>query len=168
MTQETSTVIVETTCGTPFIIDKEDYDSVSKFNWHTSNEGYVLRTVYIEEGKWDKVRLHRFLINPPTGMVVDHINRDILDNRKSNLRVATRMENSWNSGLKSTNKSGYKGVSYREASRKWRAQLYVDGKKMCLGHFTNKHDAARMFNFWAKDLQGEFAWLNKIKEGVDV
>lgn len=168
MGEAKAAVNVVASCGTSFLVDKEDYDRVSRHRWHTNHEGYVLRTVYIEKGRWEKVRLHRFLMNAPENKVVDHVNRDVLDNRKSNLRLASKMENVWNSGIRSTNTSGYKGVSYRKESKKWKAQINVNGKRVNLGHFESKHDAARMFNFWAKDLHGEFAWLNVIEEGGEI
>lgn len=167
MYEESDGKILTTGCGTQFMVDEKDYERVSKLTWHICQDGYVLNSVN-RRGKGLKIRLHRLLLNPSPGKVVDHINGDKLDNRMSNLREATRQENCWNSGPRNTNTSGYKGVSFRKDSGKWKAQINIDGKRVNLGHFDCKHDAARMFNFWAKDTQGEFARLNVIRDGDEI
>lgn len=107
--------------------------------------------------------MHRELIEVPEGFVIDHKNGDTLDNRKSNLRACKQSENAKNQTKKrSDNTSGYKGVTWWKRDGNWKAQLYVDGKNINLGYFDCKHEAAMMYNFWAKDIFGEFASLNKL------
>ncbi|MGM0836007.1 MAG: HNH endonuclease [Bacillota bacterium] len=154
---------LNTSSGMTFIIDDEDYEEVSKYKWKSTEDGYVRRNFWLGD-KCKYISLHRMLINAPEGLCVDHINGNKFDNRRSNLRLATRTENIRNSGPKVNNKSGYKGVSFRKDTGKWKAQIRAFGKKVNLGQFDNKHDAARMYNFWAVDLFGEFAWVNKIEE----
>ena len=82
------------------LIDKEDYDNVGQYTWCDNGDGYI-RTDY----KQKKIKIHRFLLNPPANMMVDHINRNKLDNRRSNLRLATRSQNSMNRKIQNNNKS---------------------------------------------------------------
>ena len=93
-------------------------------------------------------------------MVVDHINSDSLDNRRSNLRVCTVSQNNMNSAIGRNNKSGYKGVSWDKTNKKWRAGIKAKGKSVSLGSFNSKKDAARAYNEAAKKAYGEFAKLN--------
>jgi hypothetical protein len=92
----------------------------------------------------------------------DHANRDGLDNRRVNLRVATPSQNNINHGLSSDNTSGYKGVSWQTSARKWRAQIGVEGEHIYLGLFEDPAQAARAYNRAALEHFGEFAWLNPL------
>jgi hypothetical protein len=145
------------------IVDDDDYERVSQFKW-TYSKGYAVRSVKDEQGRWVHQLLHRFILNAPEELKVDHINGNALDNRKSNLRLCTQKDNSRNSKKPKNNTSGYKGVTYDRRKKKWKAQIKVNYKNIFLGHFDSKHDAARMYNFWAKDLFGEYARLNVIRE----
>jgi hypothetical protein len=109
--------------------------------------------------------MHRVILDAQEGQIVDHKNGDRLDNRKENLRIANPSQNCWNSKLCTKNTSGYKGVTYVKKTGKWAAQIHLKNKKISLGSFESRHDAARMYNFWAIDLFGEFAKLNVINEG---
>jgi hypothetical protein len=158
-----------TSSGVDFIVDDEDFEIVSKHKWKCDKTGYIRRNVWFDKkSRCEAITLHRYLLNAPEGMLVDHINGIITDNRKCNLRLASKSENRWNSKPPINNKSGYKGVSLSNETGKWRAQITVNGKRVNLGHFDNKHDAARMYNFWARDIFGDYAWLNKIREGDEV
>ena len=71
----------------------------------------------------------------PSGMVVDHIDGNPLNNRPENLRLATIMQNSYNSKLYTSNTSGYKGVSFDRETGKWLAQIRIDGRNKKLGRY---------------------------------
>ena len=86
-----------------FIFDIDDYEVVSQYTWHKTTNGY-----FCNKGKNGAILLHRLIMNPPTDMDVDHINHDKSDNRKSNLRIATRSQNMANREY--PNKTGYRGV----------------------------------------------------------
>ena len=104
-------------------------------------------------------------MNCPTGMVVDHINHNTLDNRKSNLRVCTYSQNHINSASRGGT-SKYKGVFlYKKGTRKerWRAMAYC-GKPYFLGYFDTEDEAGIAYNNKVKELFGEYAYLNKIEE----
>ena len=106
------------------------------------------------------LQLHRLIMNTPKGMHTDHINGDTLDNRKENLRVATREENGRNRGKARTNTSGFKGVVYvkkkkdmiNELSKPWQAQVKHNGKYIYLGMFATPEEAGKAYDDKAKEL----------------
>lgn len=106
----------------------------------------------------------------PPGFLVDHINGDKLDNRRSNLRLATRSQNEMNKLKRRTHKgrpatSKYKGVCLNTGKRKkkWRAFLTIDGKRVQLGAYYSEREAALAYNAKAKEVYGEFALLNEVE-----
>ncbi|MBW8041782.1 MAG: Fis family transcriptional regulator [Planctomycetes bacterium] len=103
--------------------------------------------------------MHRMLINVPEGYVIDHINGLSLDNRKANLRPATIAQNAWNS-KKRNPRSGYKGVWFAKEKGLWRAAIVCNRKRIHLGYYKNKTDAAKAYDKAAKKYHGEFAVLN--------
>jgi hypothetical protein len=98
------------------------------------------------------------------GEYVDHINGNVLDNRKSNLRICTNAENCRNTGPYKNNKSGYRGVSWHKRDKEWRAQIKHNGKVIWISAHKDKEEAARARDTKALELQGEFAWLNFPKD----
>ena len=141
-------------------ISTSDIDLVSGFNWNVRTDGprlYAARsTPRDSEYKQASVVMHRAIMNPENGFVVDHINGDGLDNRRENLRVCTTQENCWNSKKKTTNKSGFKGVSIH-VSGKWRATIFVSGKQISLGLYQSPEDAAEAYKKAASEKFGIFA-----------
>jgi len=87
---------------------------------------------------------------------VDHINRIKTDNRWCNLREASRLENLMNTGIRCTNTSGRKGVSWSKSKSKWMVQIQHDKIKYSLCGFENLEEAAAMFDGAARLLRGEF------------
>ena len=135
------------------LIDDADFDLVSKRNWwmrkgypSTSNPGKSPR----------QLPMHRVIMNPPSGMLVDHINGNPLDNRRENLRLCTLSENNRNVSVQSRSKSGLKGVAWYSAGNKWKVQIQANGKRTHIGYFSNKEDAHRAYCEKAKELHGEF------------
>jgi hypothetical protein len=145
------------TRGKVALVDDEDYRYLKHFNWYYSGK-------YARGGGYAKVMMHRVIVDPPDGYYVDHVNGDKLDNRRSNLRMCTLEQNSFNSKLQKNNTSGYKGVSWDKQKNKWRAKITHQGKTRHIGLYDNKHEAAIAYNEEAKELFGEFAWLNEVKE----
>lgn len=139
------------------IVDDEDFEKVSQFKWTFGTNGYAFRNI-----KRDKsmIYLHRFLICPPEGMIVDHINQDKLDNRKINLRICTHSQNHANQGLQKNNTSGFRGVT--KNGEKWEARVKHFGKTLHFGLFDSKIMAAKQYNKKAVELFGKFALVNKI------
>ena len=101
------------------IIDAKDVEQIQKHRWYMHGKGYVQAQ--------DVGMLHRFLLDPKEGEIIDHINKDKLNNQRSNLRIATLSENGYNSKIPATNTSGVVGVSYNKQFRKWEASLGTDG-----------------------------------------
>ena len=102
------------------------------------------------------IKLHRYIMNCPEDMVVDHINHNTLDNRKENLRICTKKQNERNIKLRSNNVSGYTGVGFHKETNKWRAYIQKDNKLITLGLFKNKKDAIKARKEAEKKYFGEF------------
>ena len=141
------------------LVDDESFKEVSKYRWNYVIMGYAESRLGSKKNK--PIRMHIFLMNPPKGMFVDHINMNGLDNRKENLRLATYQQNNYNRRLNKNNKSGYKGVIWDKSVKKWRAYIR-SGKMIYLGVFKTKLEAAKTYNEAAIKLFKEFAKLNKI------
>lgn len=139
------------------LIDPEDKKLCKNYTWVLDAEGYVVSTT---TGK--TVRLHRLITNCPENKEVDHKKHNLLDNRKSQLRVCSRQENGRNLKITSRNKSGYKGVHLKK-SGEYSAKIKVNNKDKRIGVFKTATEAARAYNKAAKKYYGEFAKLNKIK-----
>jgi hypothetical protein len=135
------------------------------WKWHFEN-GYARRKDYIgcisSKPTWKMFGMHRVVMKAPLGMQVDHINHNKLDNQKCNLRLATHQENMWNSKIQKNNKSGYKGVSWRKQCNKWQATIKKNYKDISLGYYKTKEDAALAYNNAARELFGQFAFLNVV------
>lgn len=138
-------------------IDDEDSDIVLRYKW-TNNKGYAQAVV---EGT--TIRMHRLVLGLEKGRgIVDHINGDRADNRKSNLRVCTPSQNRANTTKTMCNRTGYKGVVFRKANRlrPYAAFAYIDYKQHYLGSFKTALEAAMAYDKKALELFGEFANLN--------
>lgn len=123
------------------LIDLDDIEKVSMFKWlYDKNNGYA--TTRTKEGKY--LAMHQLIMETKnTENLVDHKDRNRLNNRKGNLRVADKSLNSANTDLRSNNSSGVTGVSYSESCDKWRSYISYEGKRVELGYYKNKEDAIR-------------------------
>jgi hypothetical protein len=149
------------TQGKYAIVDAEDYERVSRYKWCLSRSGNQLYAQRRSHGK--TIRMHQFIMNPPKGMVVDHIDGNGLNNRRSNLRICTRRQNGWN--LRRRKRPGapsqYVGVyPYKDRPGKWYVKVQCRGEVTNLGPFDSDIEAARARDRKARELFGEFARLN--------
>jgi len=172
-------IIESKTHGTFTVLyDAEDHDKVSAHRWRAQKDSknkdkfYVSTNIPHPAGGWycspnghrqrrqATLSIHRLITEAPKGMHVDHINGNPLDNRKSNLRICTHAENSNNTGPRKNNTSGYKGVYWAKRNKRWLAQITHNGKQVYIGHYKDKEEAARAYDAKAKELHGEYAYLN--------
>lgn len=146
--------------GNSFIFDADDYGLFSnRFCYVTTLEdgcGHVMSRA--SNGRIEQVS--RLILNLSGTLFVDHINGDHLDNRKSNLRIATVKENSRNAVIRNDNTSGFKGVSFFRRRGKYRAYINIDQKQKHLGYFNDPEEAARAYDEAARYYFGEFACVN--------
>lgn len=151
------------TKGKKAIVDDEDWELVSKLKWHyqtVKKSGYACRKVWDKENKryWT-VYMHRFIMQPPKGLDIDHINRNPLDCRRKNMRICPRWVNIHNKPSSRPNTSGYRGVY--KMGEKWIAFISFQGKRTYLGRdFTNPKDAAKAYDKAAREFYGKYAWQN--------
>jgi hypothetical protein len=127
-----------------------------KGKWQLTWNGYVTKTI---DGKTRT--LQGWLMNTPPDKVTDHINRDKLDNRRSNLQVCTRGLNSQRVGKLKTNTSGLLGVIWYNQTKRWRAGIMFNQKWKHLGYFFDKAAAARAYNKAARTIFGDSAIINQ-------
>lgn len=154
-----------------FYVDTEDFKKIAGYKWmilfHPQINGFYVQAQRKTGKKNSKIGIHRVIMNCPKNKVVDHIDRNPLNNRKENLRICTHRQNMMNTFQKTFNGkptlSGYKGVSYRKKENKFYAYIVNHGKLLHLGSYKYEIDAALVYNGAAKYLQGEYACLNKIK-----
>jgi hypothetical protein len=135
------------TKGMVALVDDEDYYDLSKYRWYANKTGwntyYAFRNTPRQSGKQHLIRMHRVILNPPSDMEVDHINGNGLDNRKENLRIVTRRQNSQNRHQVKTSK--YTGVCWDNDRQKWRAYIRIMGRNKHLGLFVDETLAARAY-----------------------
>ena len=132
------------------IIDADDSAAVSAYRWEYRN-GYAMRRAR-KNGTRQTVSMHRLIAGAESGQLIDHINRNPLDNRKANLRIATPSQNNANQDTSRKYKGAYKNAK----GTTWSAKLC--GKH--LGNFSTELDAAKAYDAAAIQKYGEFAKLN--------
>ena len=151
---------VPLTKGYEAIIDAADVPLVAGTNWHARvakrRDGSV-RTVYAARDWGDvKQQMHRLLLNAPSEVEVDHEDCNGLNNRRANLRVATRVENSFNRRIRYDSTSGAKGVTWLKPQQKWMAQIRAHGTPRYLGLFESLEDAKAAYDEASARLHGAF------------
>lgn len=159
--------LIPLTRGLSAMVDDEDYDYLNKFKWHAVKSRY---TFYAVTNNFDKsisskksLCMHRMIIDVlEKPVLVDHADRDGLNNQKYNLRECSHSSNCANRKSRVNSTSNYIGVSWCKKAKKWKPQIMKDGKRTYLGAFKDEKYAALVYNEAAKRIHGEFANLNKI------
>ncbi|MBT7069674.1 MAG: hypothetical protein HN975_02135 [Anaerolineae bacterium] len=169
-------MIIQLSRGFQTVIDDEDYEKPFTF-WHVSGEKFQFR---ICDSRWYyhlgyartnrrkpnrqyQFFIHRLLLEQKPGIITDHIDRDKLNNRRSNLRTLTNRENTLNSGLVK-GFSRFRGVSWNKRRQYWESYIINNLKKYHLGCFTDEIEAAKCYNKVAEKYHGEFAHFNIFDE----
>jgi hypothetical protein len=140
-------------CDDIFLFDLDDYDKIKDYCWHKSN-GYAYTYM---KNKVDETNMYISMHDLLGFKYGDHKNRNRADNRKENLRNATRQENARNTSLSSKNTSGYKGVSWKKDKKKWKAYITIGHKQIHLGYFDNKDDAVKARLEAEREYFGDFS-----------
>lgn len=151
--------------GKVAVIDFEDFDLVRGMKWHANKGGhglyYAVRNVPLADGTRTAAKMHRVITGCPPGLEVNHINGDGLDNRRQNLQVCTSQQNAWaRCRKKNGTSSKYRGVLWSKQSKRWRARLMHNDKRLHLGYFNIEEDAARAYDTAAIKYFGEHAAPN--------
>lgn len=147
------------TKGCVAIVDDADYETLAAHRWLACNR----RGVPVYAGRdvgGRRLLMHRVILAAPSGFEVDHINGDGFDNRRQNLRLATRSQNARNIGSRRGASSQYVGVSYDRRSGRWASQISVNYKNHHLGYFDNEREAALAYDRAARAMHGAFARPN--------
>ena len=141
-------------------IDRETYDRLERDGYLRWNAQWVHNKYYASKNisPKGKLYLHRYVMNAQPGIVVDHIDRDPLNNTKENLRLCYHRDNCRNRG--GTKATGFKGTGKWAKGNSWVAQIQFAGEHVVLGSFEREEDAAKMYDFAAIILFGEYALTN--------
>lgn len=151
--------------GLVALVDEADFDWLNQWKWSALKVGrkgsppkYYAVRVAIIDGRQKMLMMHREISSAPKGKVVDHRDRNSLNNTRDNLRVCTQAANTLNRAGNSsaTKTSSYKGVYWQKDIGRWRARFRLK----YLGTFSNEHDAARAYDAAAAAFNPEFAHLN--------
>ncbi len=136
------------------LVSPQDYERLIQYKWFAAkqNGGYVYAVARCKE--LGRLSMHRFLLCPPPGMVVDHIDGDCLNNTRENLRLASVIENGYNRRVKRGSKTGYKGVTIEEG--RFRARITVNKKLINLGSFSTVELAHAAYIEAAREYHKDF------------
>ena len=143
--------------------DLEDYDLIKNIYWRTDECGYARGYDTISKRL---VRMHKIITHTDQNTIIDHINRNKLDNRKANFRYATKSQNRINSKTRTNNTSGIQGVRFEEG--KWRVRISINGKYKHLGMYNNFDDAVKVRLKAEKEYYGEFAMQKHLFEKYNI
>jgi hypothetical protein len=148
------------TTGEVALVSKQDYNSISSYNWYrkkVAKDGW--ENIYAQTNiDGTSVSMHRLIMDFPNDEV-DHINGDGLDNRRENLRLCSHSQNLCNQGSTENSSSQFKGV-YRSKRGRWRAELNYEGCRYRLGIFDSEREAALAYDRKALEIHGDFARPN--------
>lgn len=153
--------------GVVAIVDEEDFERINAHKWcllFSEGKGYATRKSPAVNGNRKTIRMHREVLKAPDGVIVDHINGDGLDNRKTNLRLCDLSQNGANRRHHRKALSGYKGVSWNKAAETWHVMVRYKGQLIPLGTYGDLKEAIAVYNRAVTDLHGEFAALNELPE----
>ena len=153
---------ISLTQGKTALVDDDKFHEIGQYKWFCS-QGYACR-MERRDGKRRVVHMHHYILSKRRGYDIDHINGDRSDNRRANLRYATRSQNNANRHVPIVASSRFKGVCWRPIPKRWKAYIKKDGRQIHLGYFGTQEEAARAYNDAALHYFGEYASLNVLEE----
>lgn len=151
---------IELTQGKVALVDDADFERVSAFKWYAYQSLRVPSLWYATRGGKDRLSLHRFILPTPKGFVVDHIDGDGLNCQRKNLRACTVKENMRNQRPHRDSTSPYKGIWRIAGAATWAVQIWNGRKRNYVGSFRDPAEAAKVYDFVARQVFGPFARLN--------
>jgi hypothetical protein len=142
------------------LVDDSDFLKLKKFKWYANKGGknfYALRNYYLPGKIRKTMRMHALIMGPaPDGFEVDHVDGNGLNNQRKNLRFCTKSQNAMNVGKRLHNTSGFKGVSWDNATKKWKVQININKKQCYLGVYSDKLSAYEVYCKACVKFHGEF------------
>lgn len=169
--------LISLSLGYEAIVDDSDYEWLSSFNWfYVGNRTFHYgarsltkadRLIYGNHHTW---RMHRMILDvrPGDPRIVDHRNGNGLDNRRENLRITDYKGNNRNRKQRSSCNNPFKGISFCKDTRRWTASCRTGGGRQWLGSFDTPEQAARAYDFFARQTFGEFDRAGAREEDLDV
>jgi hypothetical protein len=158
------------TRGLVALVDDEDFELVSQYKWYaqknTGSRTFYAKSCTLRKRTGQSLSMHRLILAAPDGLLVDHINGNGLDNRGSNLRLATNAQNAQNCAGRFGSVSKFKGVAFHRRHKCWIAKIAHQARAYHLGYFNSEVEAARAYDQKARELFGEFARLNFPNESI--
>ena len=153
---------IELTRGLKTLVDDDNFIELSKHKWYANENKLKSRTTYYAARTMKGIKMHRVIMDAKPGDILDHIDGNGLNNQKNNLRFCSKSQNNANS-IKRESISGFRGV-YRyykfPLGKTWVVRMNINGKKKHFGNFTDKIEAAKVYDAEAKKAFGKFAKLN--------
>lgn len=153
---------IELTQGKYAMVDDEDFEKVNQHQWSAQKyrSGWrAMRNIRDSDNKWTIQYMHRMIMDCPEDLQIDHSDHNGLNNQKHKLRICTNAENQYNQKSKK-GVSKYKGVVWHKRNRRWMAQIVLNYKTIFLGYRDVESECAKLYDKAARELFGEFAYLN--------
>lgn len=155
--EENNLAIGITSTKDKFAIDLDDFEKIRPYKWHCTQDGYLQAHDFDE--RRTTIRLSRIVMDVQgkdwTQSQVDHINHDLRDNRKCNLRVTSAIENGKN--------KNYKFVSYSKSDKKWIARYTIDGKRISLGSYNSEEEALNVIRNYISNINDDFSYQKSME-----
>jgi len=147
-----------------FFIDKEDFDKIKEHCWYEAKNNYIVTKIKKTN---QNISIQNMILDKPKNKIVDHINRNKYDNRRSNLRIVTKQQNTINKSKQQNNKSGIVGVFFDNSRNKWVANLGFMGKKY-RKRFDTKEEAHSKRKEYEKKYFKQYAPDLAVECGIDI
>jgi len=139
------------------VVDASDFEWLDQWNWCAAWSDFT-KSFYAQ--RYRGVSMAREILGCEKGEDAEHWNGNTLDNRRQNLRKATRQQNCQNRKMRSDSKCGFKGIRWHKADSNWQVRIQHQGKRLHGGSFHTAEEAARAYDTIAQRLYGQFARLN--------